>query len=98
MKTMYALYDDKDNFINCGFTLAEAGATILSFDTYNKRIKRFKLYKIPLLPQDDIFNEEDKKFLEEFENQIFENKELAEKYGCSVRTIYRRKRRNKNER
>ena len=83
MKALYALYDRSDNLIDCSFLLKQL---------LDKKTKHDQIIKIRLEPKQDIFNEEDIKFIEEYKNNCFTNKELAQIYGVSERTIYRRMR------
>ena len=91
MKIFFALYDENDNFINCGFSLKEIGLTTMqSFLRQHGRTKQ-RLYRIPLAPQNDIFKAEDEAFIKEFEEQCLTSEEQAERLGVAGRTIFRRK-------
>lgn len=95
MKVLFALYDKNDNFINCGFSLAEIGINNnIAWRCYHKNKGR-KLYKIPLETQNDIFEEEDKIFIKEEKYNAFTVKEIAEMVGVSERTMYRKLKRSK---
>ena len=91
MKTFFALYDKDDNFINCGFSLAEIGVKKTRSWFWQHTVKKVKLYKIPLAPQNDIFKETDELFIKEFADENFTAKEQAKIAGCTERTIFRRK-------
>lgn len=91
MKTLFALYDKDDNFIDCGFSLAEIGIPNGTSWELQNTIKKRKLYRIPLEIQDDIFKAEDEAFIKEFEEKCYTSEEQAQKLGVSVRTIFRRK-------
>lgn len=91
MKCLFALYDKDDNFIDCGFSLKEIGVRQnYSWHLQHAR-KKYKLFRIPLTPKNDIFEKEDKIFIEEELINVFTIKELAEMLAVSERTIYRKK-------
>lgn len=58
MKKFYALYDENDNFIDCGFNLREIGIKPTNI-SWLKRGKKRKLVEIPLSITNDIFAKED---------------------------------------
>ena len=91
MKVLFALYDKDDRFITCGYSLAEVGVLQGSSCNMQRNKGNKKLYRIPLEPQDDVFKEEDYKFIEEEKDNVFEAKELAQMLGVSERTYFRRK-------
>ena len=95
MKEFYAVYDKNDNFITCGFGASELKMNNNSFFSrlhkYKQKNKSLKVFEIPLIPQKDIFYEEDKIFLEEEGGNIYFDREIAEREGISMRTLYRRK-------
>ncbi len=95
MKVLFALYDKNDNFINCGFSLAEIGIPQGTSWFLQNTIKKHKLYRIPLEEQNDIFKEEDALFINEFEEQCCTYKERAERRGISLRTYFRRLKRSR---
>lgn len=96
MKVLFALYDKDDRFVTCGFSLAEVGVLCGSSCNMQRNKGNKKLYRIPLEPQDDIFNEEDRIFIEEQGEKVFTNQELAELLKVDIRTIYRRKASGRN--
>ena len=95
MKKFYAVYDKNDNFIDCGFGASELNMNQnLFFSRLHKnkqKYKSLKVFEIPLIPQKDIFYEEDKIFLDEEGDNIYFDREIAEREGISMRTLYRRK-------
>lgn len=90
MKTLYALYDENDRFIDCAFNLREMEIKPTNI-SWLKRGKKRKLVEIPLSITNDIFAQEDQDFLEFLGENAFSNKELAERQGVSIRTIFRQK-------
>lgn len=94
----YAIYDLHDNYISSGFTPKELG---LSPSALSKMIKRqkeqkhfkYKLFIIPLTPQDDCFRQEDELFLREVP---MTDAEKAEKMGIPLYQFYRRKKYEKH--
>ena len=93
-----AIYDLRDNYISSGFTAKELG---LLPSTLSKMIKRqnehkhlkYRVYIIPLAPQDDCFKKEDELFLSEVP---MTNREKAKQLGISETTFYERKRYEKH--
>ena len=101
MKTFFAIYDEKDNFITCGYGVKQMGQNYNTFWSRlnrNKGIKKgLRVYKIPLTPQDDIFKEEDELFLQEEGDAVFFDKEIAEREHISLRHLYRIRAKQKNK-
>lgn len=96
MKHFYACYDSKDNFICCGYSPSEMGINANTFFSALHRNKgknkgSIKIYEIPLEVKNDIFKQEDEAFLSFEGDRVFSEKELAEKYKISLRTVQRRK-------
>ena len=92
MKKFYAIYDIKDNLVKCGFA-AELGYSPNSlWRMAQNRTRKFGLraFEIPLTPQKDIFEEEDKLFLESEKENAYTNRELAQMQGISERQFYTR--------
>lgn len=65
MKALYALYDRKDCFIDCDLSLKKITKKKAFLSQYEKKQNQIKICKIQLEPQDDVFQEEDKIFIEE---------------------------------
>lgn len=91
MKFLYAIYDRKDCFIDCDFSLKKITKKKAFLSQYEKKQNQIKICKISLEPQDDVFQEEDKIFIEEEHANVFTGAEFAKIFGVSQRTIWRRK-------
>lgn len=103
MRTLFAVYDEKDNFIDCGYSCK---LLKMNYNTFwsrlhrnKQKIKSLKIFEIPLQPQNDIFKEEDERFLAEEGDNVYFDREIAEREGITLRTLYRRRkiRRKENE-
>lgn len=55
MKSLYALYDRKDCFIDCDFSLKKITKKKAFLSQYEKKQNQIKICKISLEPQDDVF-------------------------------------------
>lgn len=94
MRTFYAVYDENDNFITCGYGAKQLGQNYNSFwsrvhRNKNKK-KSLRVFKIPLQPQDDIFRKEDELFLKEEGDAVFFDREIAARENITLRSFYRR--------
>ena len=100
MRDFYALYDNNDNFITCGYKPRDMIKNYNHFWSAlhrNKQIyKSIKVFKIPLQPQDDIFKEEDELFLQEEGDNVYFDREIAEREKITLRSLYRRRLKQKN--
>lgn len=91
MKSLYAIYDRKDNFIDCDYGYKNILRKKTFLSQYEKKQKQMKICKIPLEIQDDVFQEEDEIFISEEQTNVFTGTELAKMLGVSRRTVWRRK-------
>lgn len=91
MKSLYAIYDRKDNFIDCDYGYKNILRKKTFLSQYEKKQKQMKICRIPLEIQDDVFQEEDKIFISEEQTNVFTGAELAKMLGVSRRTVWRRK-------
>ncbi len=96
MKSLYAIYDRKDNFIDCDYGYKNILRKKTFFSQYEKKQKQMKICKISLEVQDDVFQEEDKIFISEEQTNVFTGAELAKMLGVSRRTVWRRKKKDEN--
>ena len=97
-KYLIAIYDKKDNFIECStsiqelrFTNRETVVTRISKNDLFKS-RKYNIFLIDCLEKhDDIFAEEDKIFLNEenLESREENFEKIAKEFGKSVRTIKR---------
>lgn len=91
MKSLYAIYDRKDNFIDCDFGYKNILRKKAFLSQYEEKQGQMKVYKIPLEKQGDVFQEEDEIFISEEQSNVFTNTELAKILGVSRRTVWKRK-------
>lgn len=91
MKVLYALYDENDNYISSGFSLKEVGVKITRSWFWQHTVKKYRLYRLPLEVQNDCFKEEDEIFNNEFREEVYTNKELAQMAGLSLSGYNKRK-------
>ena len=91
MRNLYAMYDINENLLDVSFNFADISKGARSVNAFNKRNKGKQIYVVNLQPNEDVFKMEDIKFLEEVEQEVLTDEELAKKYGFSPRTLYRKK-------
>ena len=91
MKSLYAIYDRKDNFIDCDFGYKNILRKKAFLSQYEEKQGQMKVYKITLEKQGDVFQEEDEIFISEEQSNVFTNTELAKILGVSRRTVWKRK-------
>lgn len=96
MKSLYAIYDRKDNFIDCDFGYKNILRKKAFLSQYEEKQKRMKICRIPLDVQGDVFQEEDEIFISEEQTNVFTGAELAKMLGVSRRTVWRRKKKDEN--
>ena len=97
---LIAVYDDNDNFIDCGTSIKEL--TFMKHRTIVEQLsrgsfftkKKKHIYLIDCLEKhNDCFNEEDEIFLKEIGNKpttkTARYELLAKRFGVGLRTIYR---------
>lgn len=96
MKSLYAIYDRKNNFIDCDYGYKNILRKKTFLSQYEKKQKQMKICRIPLEIQDDVFQEEDKIFISEEQTNVFTGAELAKMLGVSRRTVWRRKKKDEN--
>lgn len=94
MKSLYAIYDRKDNFIDCDYGYKNILRKKAFLSQYEEKQKQMKICRIPLEIQGDVFQEEDEIFISEEQTNVFTGAELAKMLGVSRRTVWRRKKKN----
>lgn len=91
MKSLYAIYDRKDNFIYCDYGYKNILRKKAFLSQYEEKQKQMKICRIPLEIQGDVFQEEDEIFISEEQSNVFTNTERAKILGVSRRTVWKRK-------